>query len=215
MGAVATTATTVGPAVDGRRARSVKTREAIVDAAIALLDGGDLKPTAAAVAARAGLSVRSVFQHFVDLEDLFLAVSDRQTNRVAGLFTGTNYEGDLPARIEVFVNYRASLYETIAPIRRAAMLHEPFSPIVSSRLELARMLHRLDIERAFGPELDAARAGGDSELAGVLAAMCSFVVWDEMRRYAGLDVEAATSALRRTVTAMLAAAAVVPRRAPA
>lgn len=213
MEAVATrtaAATTGAPAVDGRRARSVKTREAIVDAAIALLDAGDLKPTAAAVATRAGLSVRSVFQHFVDLEDLFLAVSDRQTNRVGALYTGTNYEGDLAARIEVFVNYRAGLYETIAPIRRAAMLHEPFSRVVASRLELARMLHRLDIERAFGPELDAARAAGDTELPGVLAAMCSFVTWDEMRRFAGLDVEAATAALRRTVTALLAGATRVP-----
>jgi TetR/AcrR family transcriptional regulator, regulator of autoinduction and epiphytic fitness len=190
-------------AVDGRRARSVRTRESIVDAAIALLDGGDLKPTAAAVAARAGLSVRSVFQHFNDLEDLFLAVSDRQTNRVARLYTGTSYDGDLPTRIDVFANYRANLYETITPIRRAAMLQEPFSPVIASRLDLARNLHRLDVERAFGPELDAARAAGDTTLGDSIATVCSFVVWDEMRRFGGASIDDATAALRRIVRALL------------
>ena len=189
--------------VDGRRARAVKTRESIVDAAITLLDGGDLKPTAASIAARAGLSVRSVFQHFADLEDLFLAVSDRQTNRVAQLYTGTNYDGDLDSRIDVFVNYRAALYETIAPIRRAAMLQEPFSPIVAERMELARSLHRFDVERAFGPELAAARAAGDERLGDTMAAMCAFQTWDEMRRFSRYDVATATAELRRVVTALL------------
>jgi AcrR family transcriptional regulator len=189
--------------VDGRRARSAKTREAIVDSFIALVEGGDLKPTAAAIAARAGLSVRSVFQHFVDLEDLLLAVSDRQTNRIASLYTGVHYEGGLKSRIDVFVDYRARLFETIAPLRRSAMLQEPFSRIIASRLELARTLHRLDIERAFGPELDAARAAGDGSILDALAAVNSFTVWDEMRRHAGLDVEGASATLRRVVTALL------------
>ena len=33
-------------AIDGRTARAVRTREAIVDASIALVDEGDVRPTA-------------------------------------------------------------------------------------------------------------------------------------------------------------------------
>lgn len=198
----------MGPAalasMDGRRARAAKTREAIVDSFIALIEGGDLKPTAAAIAARAGLSVRSVFQHFADLEDLLLAVADSQTNRIASLYAGVHYAGDLASRIDVFVDYRARLFEAIAPLRRSALLQEPFSRVIASRLELARTLHRLDSERAFGPELDAARSVGDLSLIEALAAVTSFVVWDEMRRKTGLDVAAATTALRRAVAALLA-----------
>jgi TetR/AcrR family transcriptional regulator of autoinduction and epiphytic fitness len=190
--------------IDGRRARAMKTREAIVDATIALLDEGDLKPTAAAIASKAGLSVRSVFQHFSDLEDLFLAVSDRQTNRVATLYSSANYDGDLASRVDAFVQYRSRLYETIAPVRRAAMLQEPFSPIVAARLELARQLHRFDVERAFGPELDAARRAGDTQLLDALADGCSFVVWDELRRLLHLDSDAAVAVFRRIVDALLA-----------
>ena len=44
---------------DGRTLRSLRTREAIVDATIALLEQGDLRPTAPRVADQAGVSVRS------------------------------------------------------------------------------------------------------------------------------------------------------------
>lgn len=192
--------------VDGRRARAARTRESIVESALALIDSGDLRPTAATIAARAGLSVRSVFQHFRDLEDLFLEVADRHTNRIASLYTGTVYEGDLPARVDVFVDYRARLYEAVTPIRRAAMLQEPFSRVVASRMELARTLHRLDLQRAFGPELEAAREAGDTALEEALAAATTFVVWDEMRRLARLDVEATRAAMRRIVFALLTVA---------
>lgn len=191
--------------VDGRRARSARTREGIVDATLALLDAGDLKPTAAAIAARAGLSVRSIFQHFADLEDLFVAVSDRQANRVAQLYAGISYDGDLLQRVHAFASYRATLYETIAPIRRAAMLQEPFSRIVADRLALTRSLHRFDLERAFGPELDAARRTGDATLMEALVAVSTFGVWDEMRSHARLDVPAATAALERAVGALVGA----------
>jgi TetR/AcrR family transcriptional regulator of autoinduction and epiphytic fitness len=192
---------------DGRRARSAKSREAIVDATLALIDGGDLKPTAATIASTAGVSVRSVFQHFTDLEDLFVAVSDRHTNRIAALYTGLVYDGDLEARIDAFANHRARLYEAIAPMRRAALLHEPFSRVVAARMTLARSLHSLDIERAFGPELGRAAERGDEALGDALLAITGFQVWDEMRRFGGLNVERAAAALRRTVQGLFAAVA--------
>ena len=61
------------------------TREAIVDATIALLEDGDLRPTAPRVAERASVSVRSVFQHFDDLQSLHTAVAERIVDRVAVL----------------------------------------------------------------------------------------------------------------------------------
>jgi len=190
---------------DGRRARSAKSREAIVDATLALIDGGELKPTAAQIAAAAGLSVRSIFQHFTDLEDLFVAVSDRHTNRIAALYTGLACDGDLETRVDAFVTHRARLYEAIAPMRRAALLQEPFSRVVAARMSLARSLHGLDIERVFGAELGRAAERGDAGLGDALLAVTAFQVWDEMRRFGGLDVGRATAALRRAVRGLLTA----------
>jgi hypothetical protein len=63
--------------VDGRFARSARTRLAIVDALRALNQAGDVRPTAARVAERAGVSLRTVWQHFDDLESLLLEAGQR------------------------------------------------------------------------------------------------------------------------------------------
>src|SRR6185312_15825179 len=62
---------------DGRMARSHQTRRAIVDAMRALHSEGDLRPTAPRVAARAGVSLRTVWQHFADMETLLLEAGRR------------------------------------------------------------------------------------------------------------------------------------------
>src|SRR3954449_8546924 len=114
-------------AIDGRTARALRTREAIVDASIALVDEGDLRPTAPRIAERAKVSVRSVFQHFDDLEGLYAAVGDRLVERLS--YVGMSVSTDLPvdARVAEVVRHRSSLLEAITPIRRAATVHAPFS----------------------------------------------------------------------------------------
>ena len=73
---------TAAEKIDGRTARARRTREAIVDATLALLDAGNLRPSADEIAERAGVSPRSIFQHFGDRETLQRAVGARQTERV-------------------------------------------------------------------------------------------------------------------------------------
>src|SRR5215831_10500116 len=107
--------------VDGRLARGERARGAIVDALLALIDRGDLRPSAARVAERAGVSLRSVFQHFSDVESLFAAAS-RQAERVSIYLGGIPEDGPLASRLGAFVRQRSRLLEAIAPVRRAAIL---------------------------------------------------------------------------------------------
>ena len=55
---------------DGRMARGERTRRALAEALIALLEEGDAQPTARRIAERAGVSLRLVFHHFDDLESI-------------------------------------------------------------------------------------------------------------------------------------------------
>src|SRR5437870_4843088 len=71
-----------GASADGRTARGQRTRAAVVDALLALLEEGDLRPPAPRIADRAGVSLRSVFQHFADRETLFAAVAAAQLERM-------------------------------------------------------------------------------------------------------------------------------------
>ena len=59
---------------DGRNRRAVETRRKVIAAAKAMISETSTAPTVVAVARRADVSVRSVFQHFGDVESLFVTV---------------------------------------------------------------------------------------------------------------------------------------------
>src|SRR5436853_1317386 len=61
---------------DGRNRRAAETRRKIIAAAKAMISETSTAPTVVAVAKRADVSVRSVFQHFGDVESLFVTVVD-------------------------------------------------------------------------------------------------------------------------------------------
>ena len=68
---------------DGRTLRSATTRRAVAEAYLNLVDGGDLRPTARAIAAEAGVSERAVFRHFQDMETLHSEAAVLQIQRVS------------------------------------------------------------------------------------------------------------------------------------
>src|SRR5262249_44810690 len=151
-------------ALDGRLARRETTRSAVVDALLALIEEGDRRPTAPRIAERAGVSLRSVFQHFTDLEALFAVAADRQTARIAALVPPVPVAGPLRRRIDVFVAQRARGCEAITPVRRTALLLEPFSREIAGRLQRGRTLARDEVGRVFARELARRRPAARREL---------------------------------------------------
>ena len=90
---------------DGRTVRAERTRQALVDSLLGLLDEGQMTPTAAAIAARAGVSERSVFQHFPDREALLEAVAREQYDRVVPTLRPIDSSLPLSERIEQFAQH--------------------------------------------------------------------------------------------------------------
>src|SRR5437763_14833951 len=101
------------PAVDGRTARAHRTRTAVVDALLQLINDGDLRPTAPRIAERAGVSLRSVFQHFTDLEALYAAATQREIGIIADLVETLPSDGPLAGRIDAFVAQRSRVLEAL------------------------------------------------------------------------------------------------------
>src|SRR5438270_2018158 len=131
----------------------MRTREAVVEASIALVNEGDLRPTAPRIAERAKVSVRSIFQHFDDLEGLYAAVGDRLVERLSHLRMSVDRSLPADARVAEVVRQRATLLEAITPIRRAATVHAPFSREVRARLQAGHDFLRTEIESMFATEL--------------------------------------------------------------
>lgn len=187
---------------DGRTLRALRTREAIVDATIGLLEDGDLRPTAPRVAERAGVSVRSVFQHFDDLETLHAAVAERLVDRVAVLVVPVPAELPLGERLDRFVHQRSLLLEAVTPIRRAADVHGPFSTEITARLRAGQAFLRAEVATTFAAEMGAAGPGADDLLDG-LDAVLSWSTWDGLRRGLGRDHGTAERVVRRSAEALL------------
>jgi TetR/AcrR family transcriptional regulator, regulator of autoinduction and epiphytic fitness len=193
-------------ATDGRTARALRTREAIVDASIALVDEGDLRPTAPRIAERAKVSVRSVFQHFDDLEGLYAAVGDRLVERLSHVVMTVDQTLPIDARIEEVVRQRAILLEAITPVRRAATVHAPFSAEVTTRLQAGHDFLRSEIERVFRAELSACAASERASLLDALDTVLSWASWDNLRSLNGRSQDEARAVLTRMVTALVRAA---------
>ncbi len=75
---------------------------------LACYEAGDLRPSVPEVAARAGVSARSVHNHFVDVEALRAEVSQRQWERYAPLV------GEVSTIDELVAN-RVMFFEAVTP----------------------------------------------------------------------------------------------------
>jgi AcrR family transcriptional regulator len=192
-------------AVDGRTARALRTREAIVDACISLVDEGVLKPTAPRIAERAGVSVRSVFQHFDDLESLFAMVAERAVSQLVGLFEPIDPGLPVADRVARFATERRTVLEAMTPIRRAAAVHAPFSPEIQSRLEAGHDFLRTELARVFAAELDAAPADEREPLLDVLDTVSSWSTWENLRTVNRRSPAACEALLVRMLRTALAA----------
>jgi hypothetical protein len=127
----------------------------------------------------------------------------RQTERITALWKEVPRTGALDERLDAFVAQRARILEAVTPVRRGALLMEPFSEPVAEGLAGFRKLKRREAERVFELELDALPARERDSTAAALGAAVSWSSWEELRRHQGLSAERAKAAMRRAVEALV------------
>lgn len=177
---------------DGRVARAVRTRRTVADALLALIEDGDLRPTSKAIAERAGVSERTIFQHFEDLETLFSVAADRIGEGIARNLEFITDQGPLDQRIASYLDELLFLHESMSPVRRASRLHEPFSPVLTEALGVWRSDLRKGIDRIFSQELSAySDPETRREAVEALALIVTWSSWENMRQHSKLSPEQA------------------------
>jgi TetR/AcrR family transcriptional regulator of autoinduction and epiphytic fitness len=192
-------------ALDGRLARSHRTRAAIAEALVELLDEGNPQPTIDEIAVRASVAPRTVFQHYADRETLFAVVSDYRAAQLEVLAGQIDVAAPLEVRIDEVVAQRLRVYEFIAGVRRGALLMEPFSEAVHEALDGFRASKRAELRRVFATEIRALPEGERATLAAALGAAAAWSTWEALRTHQQLDPEAAAATLRFTLRALLTA----------
>jgi len=202
---LATTERAVSPGgieaeADGRRLRRAQNREAVIDALIALFAAGHYEPSCAEIAARAGLSARSLFRYFDDVDDLYCAAADRHLQTIWQLLRLSVSPQDHRAdKIEAVVHSRVRVYELVAPAARALGAGAKRSELMAAKLTQARQFPRVQLSDLFAPDL----AGRSETVLPAVEVLCSFGSYDRLRRESGLSPEAVTVTLVAALTALL------------
>jgi len=189
---------------DGRNRRAAETRRKIIEAAKAMITETSVAPTVVGVARRADVSVRSVFQHFHDVESLFVTVTDsiRASLVVPEMPSASR---PLSTRIESIVAAFAELFDKVVPLRVAAGQFVDH-PVLLERSQTARNELRDATFEVFAPEFAMLSEQAREELADAIGAALSLDAWIVLRRHDGLSLERATAVWRLTLTALLAQA---------
>jgi TetR/AcrR family transcriptional regulator, regulator of autoinduction and epiphytic fitness len=196
--------TTVTPLTDGRNQRRDRNRDAVVTALLELYREGRLRPSAEEIAARAGISVRSLFRYFDDVDALVRAAIARQQEHLAPLWAlDTDPDRPFPERVERFVADRVRLLRGMGEVGRVARTLAMRQPLILA--ELARIRHALRAQLAelFAAELDALPPG---ERRSVLAAADVVVSWesfDLMHNDQGLPVDDVETAMQGALVRLL------------
>ena len=150
--------------VDGRSLRRARNRAAVVDALVSLIREGDLQPSAVEIADRAGVSHRSIFRYFDDLDDLMRTsinhafIDATSVGRIANLGMGT-----LDERIAAFTDARLELYRYVDGAMQAARMKAPTIPAIDASIGAIARTSRKQIARHFAPEVGA-RSPADADL---------------------------------------------------
>ncbi|MFA5120978.1 TetR/AcrR family transcriptional regulator [Zavarzinia sp.] len=189
--------------IDGRLARSQRTRAAVIDALIGLIDDGHFKPPAKVIAERSGVSTRSIFQHFPDLETLLTDAVAFGVDRFAHVVQPIMADAPREARIAALVRQRFALFEKAGNIYWAGQLAAPVSPTLQSTFRRVEYIFRVQIGVTFKPELARLRKARRDQLTAEVAAFCGFHQWYALRRVQGIGVTAARNAMVRLLSALL------------
>jgi TetR/AcrR family transcriptional regulator of autoinduction and epiphytic fitness len=202
------------PPVDGRHARSERSRHAMVEALLAILREGNHRPSSAQIADRAGVTQRTLFNQFGDMDTLVMAAAARQAQRFLELQPDAG-DGPLEARVERYADGVARLLEDTMHVRWAVLTNADPEWEGTRMVRGAIYITRGRLERAFAPELaDLDRLARD-EVLDALELESDPVVWRMRRMQQELCPEEAEAVLRRTMLALLRDAVATTANAPA
>ncbi len=197
--------------VDGRVARSQRTRAAVLDALIALIEEHQLRPSARMIAERSQVSTRSIFQHFPDLETLFAAAVQRESNRFGQFIRPIAADGPYDQRAGELIAQRFGLFEDSGAIYRAGILDRPFSPSLQFTFKVIEDAFRKQIEVAFKVELARWRSERREVVVRQVAAVTGFHTWWALRWIEKLDLDDARATMAAALDALIKSTKVTKR----
>lgn len=197
---------------DGRIVRGLRTRQALIQATLDLIQAGDVEPTSAAIATIAGVSSRALFQHFTSLADLYAAAFDLAVGRAFDRNGPVDTEAPLASRIELLVSDRAQLFEEWLPVWHFAERVRSVAPAVGLGVAHLRKVLRERLAAWFSTELGNLAPGSRDLVLDSLDLAFGLDSWMNMREQLRLSPVHASRTWRFTAEAIVLQALTVPNQ---
>jgi len=188
----------------GRGDRVARTRESIVASALALAAAGQVAPIVRDIAQMAGVSARTVFQHFADTAELYVAVLGRVLAALVGEAPEIAAAGPVETRIASMINQCADRYEQLRPMWTFVETLQRRSPEAADMISQIYSTNTAQLSQAFAPELAALPAESRQRTLTALALAIAPESWVVLRQRLGLSVDQARDELGFVVQSVFA-----------
>ena len=185
----------------GRGDRVARTREAIVSSTLTLAMEGEVAPIVRDIAKLAGVSARTVFQHFADTAELYVAVLGR-------VLTGLRGEaqpapaGALDERISAVIGQRAGRYEKLLPMWTFVETLQRRSSEAGEQVNQLYTTNREQLAECFGEELTGLSGEKRERALNALSMALAPESWIVLRERLGLTNDQAREEWRFIVKAI-------------
>lgn len=172
---------------DGRKLRSIKSQNIIVDALMQLIKKGILEPTAQQVADAAGISIRTVFRQMEDMETLFFKMDEKIKHSYKKVIDSVEPKGNLLDRIHGLINLETKIFEdNLQFIRSTLGIKSKYKTLQNNHQKADKDLKLLLYK--WLPEMN----NLDNSLQILLNSMNSVGYWIELRENQMLSAKDAT-----------------------
>jgi AcrR family transcriptional regulator len=175
----------------GRGDRVARTREAIVSSTLTLAMAGEVAPIVRDIAKLAGVSARTVFQHFADTAELYVAVLGRVLTGLRGE-AQTAPAGALDERISMVIGQRAGRYEKLLPMWTFVETLQRRSSEAGEQVNQLYTTNREQLAECFGEELTGLSGEKRERALNALAMALAPESWIVLRERLGLTVDQAS-----------------------
>ena len=181
-------------ASDGRRARSSASRSKIIRAMMELIVEGDMNPSAANTAKRAGVGLRTLFRLFEDKDEIFRAVDAVLVAAyqpiVDAPYASDNWRGQLDELIE----RRCEVSEGIGPYRIATSAAGRQSSFLRKNYRQLHLAEKARLDAILPQEWQTASSKGRAILVAT-----SFDTWRYLRQDEDLSEPETVAAIKQMV----------------
>lgn len=186
------------PPSDGRRQRSERSRKKILQSMWDLMVEGDMEPSAAAIAERAGVGLRSVFRHFEDMDTISRELILLAESEVMPLFMKPFKSTDWKEQLLEIGDRNASIWEKIKIPHTAGAIRRFKSDILMDDYKRSRMKELSSVKAILPKDVP------DYEnLLLALDNALSFSTWLRLREERGLSLNRVKDVTRYIVQALI------------